>query len=40
MTHPTLQPLLVLLEQAEGQRDEALARQARAEKALAAGRAQ
>lgn len=40
MTHPTLQPLLVLLEQAEGHRDEALARQARAEKALAAAQAQ
>jgi flagellar protein FliJ len=40
MTHPTLQPLFVLLEQAEGHRDEALARQARAEKALIAAHAQ
>jgi flagellar FliJ protein len=40
MTHPTLQPLQVLLEQAEQDRDEALARQVQAERALQAAQAQ
>ena len=40
MTHPTLQPLLVLLEQAEQDRDEALARQVQAERTLQGAQAQ
>ncbi|MDP4302051.1 flagellar export protein FliJ [Leptothrix discophora] len=40
MTHPTLQPLFVLLEQAEQARDEIVAQQARAEQAHAAAQAQ
>jgi flagellar FliJ protein len=40
MSHPTLQPLVVLQEQAEAERDQALMRQRRVEKALAAAEAQ
>ncbi|MEY2653796.1 MAG: hypothetical protein RLZZ524_824 [Pseudomonadota bacterium] len=40
MTHPTLQPLFVLLEQAERTRDDIAAEQARAEQAHAAAQAQ
>jgi flagellar FliJ protein len=40
MTHPTLQPLFVLLEQAERTRDDVAAEQARAEQALAAAQNQ
>ena len=40
MTHPTLQPLFVLLEQAERERDDIASEQARAEQALAAAQAQ
>lgn len=40
MIHPTLQPLVVLLEHAERDRDEALSRQVRAEQALIAAQAQ
>jgi flagellar FliJ protein len=40
MTHPTLQPLVVLLEQAERDRDEALARQRRVESALTSAEVQ
>jgi flagellar protein FliJ len=40
MTHPTLQPLMVLLEHAQRQRDDMLARQIQAEKTLAAAQAQ
>lgn len=40
MTHPTLRPLMVLLEQAERERDQALAGQSRAEAALDAARQQ
>lgn len=40
MSHPSLQPLFVLLEQAERDRDEALSRQRRAQDQLEAARAQ
>ncbi len=40
MTHPSLQPLFVLLEQAERDRDDALSRQRRAQDQLSAARAQ
>ena len=40
MTHPTLQPLLILLEQAESERDAALQRERKVERALAAAEQQ
>jgi len=40
MSHPTLQPLVILFEQAEAERDQALLRQRKVEKALAAAEAQ
>lgn len=40
MTHPTLQPLVLLMEQAEDDRDQALQRQRKVERALAAAESQ
>jgi flagellar protein FliJ len=40
MTHPTLQPLVILMEQAEAERDQALLRQRKIERALAAAQNQ